>query len=136
MPANTPEAVIRPIANLPDARLQVAAWRCVTAVSPSARGPTTSLASRVVRAVRNAISDAQPGGKGPWQAKRKYPASELPFLRPLQKLSTWGGFDAGLVVSHLKDPGRAVRIYQAAAITIKRCEDLQKALIAQFPGTL
>ena len=90
VPVNTPESVIRPVANLPDAGLQIAAWRCVEAASPE-RGPTRSVVGRIVRTVKNAISDAQPRAKGPWQPthKRKYPPAELPFLRPLQRLSTW-----------------------------------------------
>jgi hypothetical protein len=137
LPEGASESVVRPIATLPDPELQVAVWNLVKAASPQ-NGPTKTVVAKVARAVKTAIADASPNGKGPWQQtfKRKYPPAELPFLRPLQKLSTWDGFDAHLAVSHITDPSRAFRVYQAAGIVARRCEQVQSALSAQFPGQL
>jgi hypothetical protein len=136
LPKDISASTIHPIASLPDPELQVATWHLAQAASPQ-NGPTKTVVAKVARAIKTAIAEASPNGKGPWQNtfKRKYPPAELPFLRPIQKLSTWNGFDAHLAVSHITDPSRAFKVYQAAGIVIKRCEQVQSALSAQFPGT-
>jgi hypothetical protein len=137
LPEGASESTIRPISTIPDPELQVATWDLAQAASPK-NGPTKTVVAKVARTVKTAIADASPNGKGPWQQtfKRKYPPAELPFLRPLQKLSTWDGFDTHLAVSHITDPSRAFRVYQAAGIVARRCEQVQNALSAQFPGQL
>jgi hypothetical protein len=135
--AQIPESCLRPVSKLPDPDLQTAVWRLVEAVSP-AQGPTSTLAAKVVRTIKNAIAAASPDGKGPWQSthKREHPPAELPFLRPLSKIAGWQDFDTYLVVSHIETKERAQRVAQACKIMIGRCSALRTALGERFPEAL
>jgi hypothetical protein len=61
-----------------------------------------------------------------------FPPAEIQILRPLSKISSWDGFDAALVVSHIESRERAERIAKACKIMIGRCSQVKAALAEQF----
>ena len=127
----TPEAVVRPVSALPSAELQVAAWRLVQAVSPEC-GPTQPIASKVCRILRNAL-EPEVNGNGPKVRHRVHPSRERPFVQAAQRLSTYTGFDATIVVAHVEQVSSAWSVHTACAKLIERCQQVQEELEARFP---
>jgi hypothetical protein len=129
---DTQEAVIRPVSALPSAELQVQAWRLVQAVSPQC-GPTQPVASKVCRVIKNALEPEQSNGSGHKPRRREHTERETPFLRPVQRLAKYKGFDAGLVISHVEKLPRAWSVYAACEEMIDRCRKVQERLVQRFP---
>lgn len=133
LPANTTEAVVRPVSMLPSAELQVQAWRLVQAASPTC-GPSQPIASKVVRVIKNAIEPASgTNGTGHKHRSRKHLDREVPFLRPVARLGTYPSFDAALVVSHLDKFIPAAGAYTMCGKLIERCAAVRKVLETKFP---
>jgi hypothetical protein len=128
---NTSEAVVRPIASLPSPELQVAGWKVVEAISPKC-GPTTVVVAKVCRTIRNAL-EPDANGNGHKPRRRDHPDRETPFLRPVQRLSAYQGFDAGLVTSHVEKLPSAWNVYSACEQMIDRCRQVQERLAERFP---
>jgi hypothetical protein len=135
---STTEAVIRPISALPTPELKAACWSLAKAVAPT-RGPTQPLVSKLCRMVRNCLEE---GGDeaGPLDVKHSGrhrsvapPERETPFVRPVLRLSSWAGFSAEVIVSHLGADTKARGVYTACGILAERCRQVQARLLAHFP---
>jgi hypothetical protein len=85
IPKGTPEAVVRPVSTLPSPDLQLSTWKLIEAVSPE-RGPTQPIASKVCRAIKNAI-EPDCSGNGHKPRQREHTERETPFLRPVLRLA-------------------------------------------------
>jgi hypothetical protein len=133
LPANTSEAVVRPVSALPSPELQSAGWKLIEAVSPEC-GPTQPIAAKVCRAIRNAI-EAEHGATSNGHKLRKHEhlERETPFLRPVQRLSAFRGFDASVITSHVEKLPSAWTVYSACQTMIKRCQEVQHRLVERFP---
>jgi hypothetical protein len=131
LPANTSEAVIRPLSALPSPELQSAAWRLIETASPQC-GPTQPVAAKICRTIANAI---EPAGqtKGHKLRKCEHTERETPFLRPVQRLAAYRGFDAALVSSHIERLAGAMNVYSACTEMIDRCRQVQMQLAQRFP---
>jgi hypothetical protein len=132
LPANTSEAVVRPVSTLPSPELQVQTWRLVQAVSPE-RGPSQPIASKVCRVIKNAIEPSGSKGNGHKPRKKEHTERETPFLRPVIRLVNWPNFSASLVVSHIEKLPSAMTSYTACERMIERCESVRSALAERFP---
>jgi hypothetical protein len=132
LPANTSEAVVRPVSTLPSPELQVQTWRLVQAVSPE-RGPTQPLASKVVRTIKNAIEPPGTNGTGHKPRKREHPTREQSFISPVRRLSADKGFDAHLVTSHVEKFAQALSTFTACRIMADRCLSCCDILSKRFP---
>jgi hypothetical protein len=133
LPANTSEATIRPISSLPTPELQLAGWKLLEKVSPEC-GPTQPIASKVCRVIKNAIeSEVNGDGNGHKPRRRDHTQKETPFLRPVQRLSAYQGFDAELVVSHVEKLPSAWNVYSACEEMIRRCRQVEQHLAERFP---
>jgi hypothetical protein len=132
LPADTSEAVIRPVASLPSPELQTASWRLIEAVSPAC-GPTQPIAAKVCRTIKNALEPNGTGGNGHKPRKQEHPSRERPFIQAAQRLSAYEGFDAGIVTSHIEKFPSACNVYTACSNLIKRCEAVMHSLENRFP---
>lgn len=133
LPANTTEAVVRPVSMLPSPELQVQAWRLVQAASPTC-GPSQPIASKVVRVIKNAIEPT--GGTnrtGHKPRRRDHPEREVAFLRPITRLVNWPNFSASLVVSHIEKLPSAMTSYTVCEMMIQRCQAVKLHLVQRFP---
>jgi hypothetical protein len=126
------EAVIRPVASLPSPELQSATWKLIEAASPAC-GPTQPVASKIARAIKNAIEPNGTNGNGHKPRKKEHTSRELPFLRPVTRLGTYPSFDATLVVSHLDKFVPAAGAYAMCGKLIERCEAVREVLETKFP---
>jgi hypothetical protein len=124
VPENIPEIVLRPLSTLPDKNLQAQTWRLAAKVSPEGK-PTRSIASRVVRLVKDAISPAP-------KAERKSDAEPM-FIQSVQRLAKIDSFRPDLAVSHVTDAEQAMRISEAGAIVASRCYEIRAQLANRFP---
>lgn len=145
LPPNTKPTLIRPIAALPSTELQTACWSLVRAVSPG-RDPTEPLVAKVCRLVRNCLEDAEDAGEtddngeephthrsGYHRRSRSPIARETPFCAPVIRLSSWNGFNAELIISHIAEPANAGTLYRACATLAERCREVQQRLTNRFP---
>lgn len=132
LPANTTEAVVRPVSSLPSPELQIQAWRLVQAVSP-VRGPSQPIASKVVRVIKNAIESPGTSGSGHKPRSRAYPSRERPFVQAAQRLSAYQGFSPEIVTSHIEKLPSAWSVYTACGKLIERCQLVQERLAERFP---
>jgi len=109
LPANVTEAVIRPIASLPDDdELRNACWQLAEAFAPE-RGPTVRLVAKLCSTVRDCLEnsiddaalepDANPSGQGGKHLGPRAPGHEIPFSRPVARLAGWSGFSASIIVA-------------------------------------
>jgi hypothetical protein len=137
LPPNTSQALMRPLSNLPTLELKSACWSLAKALAPE-HGPTEPLISKLTRMVRNCLEDAD----GETNAEYSYSAPpgghhrnrtplqrETPFIRPVQRLASWSGFNAEVVISHIAEPSNAGNLYRACG----RCCEIQERLLARFP---
>lgn len=142
--ANVTEAVIRPIASLPDdGDLQSACWQLAESFAPE-RGPTTRLVGRLVSVVRECLEapldpDDEPDPddgvsrregiyRGPRPAGR-----EIAFCRPVQRLAHWTGFNPAIVIAEVDDRERAKALHRSCGILAERCRLVQERLAATYP---
>jgi hypothetical protein len=132
LPDGISEAALRPISALPSPELQVASWRLVQAVSPE-RGPSQSIASKVVRVIKNALEAPGTNGTGHKPRHREHPSRERPFVQAAQRLSAYSGFDAGIVTAHIEKLPSAWSVYTACNNLIERCHLVQERLVERFP---
>jgi hypothetical protein len=132
LPANTSEAVIRPVSALPSAELQTATWQLIQAASPAC-GPTQPLASKICRTVRNAIEAPGNNGNGHKPRKREHPEREQSFISPVRRLSAYKGFDANLVLGHVEKFSSALSAFTACRIMAERCLTCCDILSKRFP---
>jgi hypothetical protein len=135
LPPNTTATLMKPIASLPGEELKVACWEFAQSLAP-ARGVTEPLVSRLVRVVRNALEtdDIQENGyhrRGRKRSKTS-PERETPFIRPVERLAAWPGFNVELVVSGVM-PSSALILYQACHTLADRCHLVQERLAASYP---
>jgi hypothetical protein len=140
LPANTTATVLRPIASLPGEELQVACWEFAQSLAP-ARGVTQPLIARLVRVVRNALENADQhtgparcGGfhKGGPKRSRESPERETPFVRPIERLAAWQGFNVEVIVSTVSPPS-ALTVYKACETLADRCRLVQERLLSCYP---
>ena len=147
LPATVTESVIRPLTTFEDSDLQASLWQLAEAFGP-ARGPTSRLVSKLCHVVRDCLDnpyddiasepDAKPPSKregihlGP---REKKPASEpeVPFVRPLLRLSSWEGFSIDVVVLYANRIDNAKSLYHAAGVMRERCTLVQERLALSFP---
>jgi hypothetical protein len=127
LPANTSEAVIKPLASLPSPELQTASWKLIQSVSPAC-GRTQPVAAKVCRVVKNALEPNGTNGNGHKPRKREHPSRERPFVQAAQRLSAYEGFDAGIVTSHIEKFPSAWNVYTACSKLIERCKAVQHTL--------
>jgi hypothetical protein len=132
LPANTTEAVVRPVSSLPSAELQLQAWRLVEAVSPE-RGPSQPIASKVCRVIKNAIEPEGTSSTGHKARRRDHPPRELAFVGPVTRLAAYRGFDANLVTSHVEKFSSALSVFTACRIMADRCLSCCSILADKFP---
>jgi hypothetical protein len=132
LPANTTEAVIRPLASLPSPELQTASWKLIQSVSPAC-GPTQPIAAKVCRTIKNALEPNGTGGNGHKPRKREHPSREQPFLPVVQRLAKYEGFNVAAVIGDIEKLPRAWNIHTACFTLIQRCEAVMNALEHRFP---
>ena len=113
---------------------------------------TQPLVSRLCRLVRNCLDDTQSeetlqaldqqestrGSKraGAYYGRRRMvssPQREIPFVRPLLRLTSWQGFNAEVVLSSVNASTNACVLYRACGIMMDRCSELQARLATAFP---
>jgi hypothetical protein len=140
LPANTTATVLRPIASLPGEQLQVACWEFAQSLAP-ARGVTQPLIARLVRVVRNALENTEPEDddtrgrgyhKGGPKRSRESPERETPFVRPIERLAAWQGFNVEVIVSTVSPPS-ALTVYKACETLADRCRLVQERLLSCYP---
>jgi hypothetical protein len=138
LPANTTATVLRPIASLPGEELQVACWEFAQSLAP-ARGVTQPLIARLVRVVRNALENTEPEDddtrgrgyhKGNQKRSRESPQRETPFIRPVERLAAWHGFNVEVVSGVM--PSSALILYRACDALANRCRLVQERLAASY----
>jgi hypothetical protein len=132
LPANTTEAVVRPVSTLPSPELQIQAWRLVQAVSPQ-RGPSQPISSKVCRVIKNALEPNGSNGNGHKPRHREHPSREQSFTLPVQRLAKVDSFDVNVCLLHVKDSAQAERISHAAGVVAERCQLVQERLAERFP---
>ena len=66
-------------------------------------------------------------------ADQVHPSRERPFVQAAQRLSTYTGFDATIVVAHVEQVSSAWSVHTACAKLIERCQQVQEQLEARFP---
>src|SRR5215472_8257059 len=144
LPPNTTATLMKPIASLPGEELQVACWQFAQSLAP-ARGVTEPLMSRLVRVVRNALDgvdeetdDSKPNvyPDGYHKGRRKRwltsPERERPFIRPIERLAAWEGFNVEVIVSTVSPPS-ALTVYKACETLTDRCRLVQERLLSCYP---
>jgi hypothetical protein len=141
LPANTTSTLMKPIATLPGEELQVACWEFAQSLAPG-RGVTQPLVSRLVRVVRNALEgrdqdsgDTDQAGVSRCRNRRRSktsPERETPFIRPVERLAAWPGFNVEIIVSNVAPPS-ATTVYRACGILSDRCQRVQERLASQYP---
>jgi hypothetical protein len=135
LPPDTNPTSLRSISALPgDDSLKTACWQLAQRLSP-ARTPPQPLVSKLCRLVRNCLED---GGDLPHRnpGKRRSPAPlerEVPFIRPIQRLASWSGFNPEVVTSHIEKPENAKILFTACLTMIGRLSQVQQRLISRFP---
>jgi hypothetical protein len=135
LPPDTTATLMRPIAALPgDDSLKCACWELAKHLSP-ARAPSQPLVSKLCRLVRH-LADGN-GDPAPAHCGRPHgpvpPERETPFVRPVLRLSSWSGFSAEMIVSHLGQSTDARGVYSACGILAERCREVQARLLVHFP---
>jgi hypothetical protein len=104
---------------------------------------TEPLVSRLTRIVKNALEtgnqesddgDAHPNGYHKRGRKRSKtsPEREVPFVRPVERLAAWPGFNVEVVVSGVM-PSSALILYRACDTLANRCRLVQERLAASYP---
>jgi hypothetical protein len=131
LPSNTAEATIRPLASLPR-ELQPVGWRLVEAASPKC-GPTAPVVGKICRVIKNALESPGTVGSGHRPRGREHPSRELAFIAPVRRLSSYQGFDASLVVSHLENLSSAQAVFTACRIMADRCLSCCAILAKRYP---
>jgi hypothetical protein len=131
LPPNTAEATIRPLASLPR-ELQPVGWRLVEAASPKC-GPTQPVVAKVCRTIKNALESEGSGGNGHKPRSREHPPRELAFIAPVRRLSSYQGFNASLVVSHLENLSSAQAVFTACRVMADRCLSCCDILAQRYP---
>jgi hypothetical protein len=142
-PANTTEAVIRPLCGLPgDTELQAATWEFCSVVAPEC-GVTGPLVGKICRVIRNCLegveddqeeqSERADSQRGPRKRAVASPPRELPFTGAIRRLSNWSGFSVGLVVASVHKTSNAEILYQACNTMCERCRLVQEHLLKTYP---
>ena len=144
LPPNTSATLMRPITTLPGDELQVACWQFAQSLAP-ARGVTEPLISRLSRIIRNALDDPDPSeddtqGNGGYHIRcgrkrarsRTSPEREIPFIRPIERLAAWRGFNVEIVISNVS-PSSVETVYRACGAVVDRCREIQERLRTSFP---
>jgi hypothetical protein len=135
LPSDTNPTSLRAISALPgDDSLKTVCWQLAERLSP-ARAPSQPLVSKLCRMVRTCLEDN--GDESPRRSGRPRSSvpleRETPFLRPVQRLSSWAGFSAEIIVSHLGKDTEPLGLYTACGILANRCHEVQARLMAHFP---
>jgi hypothetical protein len=145
LPTNVTEAVIRPLASLPDDDdLRNVCWQLAESFAP-ARGPTVRLVARLCSVIRDYLENPfdcledKPGHKssstvreGNHRAPRAA-AHEFPFCRPVARLAGWSGFSATIIVAGVDKLESATNLYHSCGILAERCRQVQTTLAANYP---
>jgi hypothetical protein len=132
LPPGLTEATIRPLASLPGPELQKAGWDLIQAASPKC-GPTQPVVAKVCRTIKNALESEGSGGTGHKPRKREHPSRELAFIMPVRRLSSYQGFDASLVLSHIENLSSAQGIFTACRVMADRCLSCCAILAKRYP---
>ena len=145
LPQDTSPTSLRSISALPGDELKTACWQLAMNLSP-ARAPSQPLVSRLCRLVRNCLdSDSEEDGESEtsesrhsrdtYHGRRRIasPGREVPFVRPLLRLSSWQGFSAEIVLSSVNASSNASVLYRACDVMMSRCKELQTRLATAFP---
>jgi hypothetical protein len=132
LPANTSEAVVRPVSALRSPELQTATWKLIEAASPQC-GPTQPISSKIARVIKNAIESNGSNDNGHKPRSKSHPSRERPFVQSAQRLSAYKGFDAGIVTAHVEKLPSAWSVFNACNKLIERCEEVKHRLIDRFP---
>jgi hypothetical protein len=135
LPPDTNPTSLRSISALPgDDSLKTVCWQLAQRLSP-ARTPTQPLVSRLCRMVRNCLEEA--GDSLPRRSGRRRSSAplerELPFVRPLLRLTGWHGFNPEVVTSHIAERANAETLFLACTEMIVRCRQIQERLVNRFP---
>jgi hypothetical protein len=134
LPSATPEAVIRPLSGLPGEDLQAACWNLVVSVAPE-RGPSQPLVSHLCRMVRDVLDGEEPvedapSSTGPHRHPRRRgnePERETPFIRPIERLAAWNGFQVEVIVSGVQLCSVGT-VWNACDVLAGRCRQVQERL--------
>ena len=153
LPPDTNPTSLRAISALPTDELKTACWELARNLSP-ARAPSQPLVSRLCRLVRNCLDEEETledrsaqigeewdGSPAPsrwgstYRARRlvSSPQREVPFVRPLLRLTSWQGFSAEIVISSVNASANASVLYRACAVMMARCKEVQARLVTAFP---
>jgi hypothetical protein len=132
VPPSVGEATIRPLSALPDDDLRSATWEFVSCIAPQC-GPTQPLVARICRLVRNSL-DLEGGGcsRVVNSRRRESPERETLFLRPVERLAAWHGFQVEMIVSSVAPPS-AHTVWQACGVLADRCRLVQQRLESLYP---
>jgi hypothetical protein len=123
--------VMRPLTQLAEPDLRAQVWRLVSLVSPKERCPTHTAVAKVVRLVRETVSEAC-GKNGDRSKQTVLPDREQMFLRPIQRLAAVDSFDPVIACLHIRSFDQAQKVMRACRIVGARCREIERQLIEKF----
>jgi len=139
LPPGTSEAVVRPLSGLPGEDLQAACWNLVVSVAPE-RGPSQPLVSHLCRTIRDILDGDDPAEDAPsstgthrnYRRRGEAPARETPFIRPIERLAAWNGFQVEVIVSSIQ-PASVGTVWHSCHVLSLRCRQVQERLETLHP---
>jgi hypothetical protein len=132
IPPSVGEATIRPLSALPGSDLKAATWEFVQAIAPERM--TQPIVSRICRIIKNALKGVDEAKAEP-QPQPRHSDREQPFVRPVERLAAWDGFNAEIVAANVRSPS-AETLYRACGVLAARCKLVQERLAASYPELL
>jgi hypothetical protein len=96
------------------------------------REPSPHVVGKVVRLVKNAISQGYAGKNRVASKPKPEPQRELVFYRPICRLAAIGDFNAELICLNIGDQARAKKFAAACEEISSRCQQIRKELDRRF----
>ena len=111
----------------------------MVSVAPE-RGPSQPLVSHLCRTIRDIldgdepVEDAPPTAGTHRNARRREnaPERETPFIRPIERLAAWNGFQVEVVVSSV-GVASVGTVWKACDVLAGRCRQVQERLETLHP---
>jgi hypothetical protein len=107
------------LSRLPGDELKAQTWRLAATLSPDKK-PTRTIASRVVRLVKDALEPAE--------KERRAEDRDPMFVRPIQRLAKVNSFYPGLAVTHVTSHAQVTRIIHDCQTVASRCQQIVNQL--------
>jgi hypothetical protein len=152
LPADTLQSSMRPLASVPRLEgLRAVVWKYAVSLCPDAGSPPVTVMRRITGIIREALAegwdddgDGAPGreiegvdnrkGLGRPLGNKKTPAGDERFLRAVTRLSAYRGFSVPLIASQVRTERMAAYAWRACERLKGRLEEVEKAIVRQFPS--